>query len=658
MISRSERILLSLLRADGPLTSMQLADVIGVSSRTVKADMPRVAHILEDHGARLEAKRNRGYSIVVRDENLYGELVRQIELRAIRIDMANYDHALRVLHIERRLVSSPDGVLIDQICSELALSRSATQRALQDAIRFLHGFRLEVVSSPGRGMRVVGDEHLVRLALVELFEIHFDMFTPSDLIPEYARWIACEDNKRQLIRHEFLRVLRNSAISMRDGLTQRLAVYLVVMKNRIEAGLNISLPTYWVSEIKESACYEVAVDVLSALSVHFPEFGVSNEEAAFFAILLLRYLDVSLARDARAISPYLYPLAHLAANRVLAKLDDELGGELLRIEGVQPLMEQCLLPLVAAQRYRLDGCELYDNDAESGIAGDPVCIFLAVLTGSLIEDMLQIALSRSDYLFLAMAMLWVLDGVEPPAKPLRLLVTNAMGTEFANRQLQRLLANYPGLIDRSSKACELYEIRGFDPASYDAVITDVATTGYRYGAPRGFYGPHLDATDEASIHDDVLIGAYALEAFAWSSDRIQIKRGIAFDDIEELIQAISLCSAEDEGQFEVRQELLLRQAYTAGPVGMTRYGFLFESVSKESERIEWYECGHPMRWGDSHVDAVVYVCVCLSNGLVHLQALSRALRFMPQQIGDWASCPESISRSFYEALQASYKFSK
>lgn len=657
VIDRTERILLNLMRADQALTSVQLAEAIGVSSRTIKTAMAQVAAALQAHGARLESKRNCGYRIVIEREDEYKELVEQIELQAMHINMANYDHAARVLHIERRLVSSPEGVLVDQICDELALSRSAVQRSLKEAVQFCKGFHLDVLSSRGHGMRVVGEEHMVRLALMELFEIHFDTFMPDVSIAEYARWIACEDQERRDIRHEFLRVLRESAISLRDGVTQRVAIYLIIMRNRRQAGLQVLLPKTWVSEIRECACYDVAVDILSALSARFPGFGVSNDEAAFFAILLLRYLDVDLNRDARSISPYLYPLAHRAANDVLAGLEWELGGGMREITGIQAFMEQCLLPFVAAQRYGLDGAELYEYDAEQSIARDPVCVFLADIMGRLVERALGCRISRSDIRFFAAAMMWMLDGAAFPTRPLRLLVTNTMGTAFARRQLEQLQTYFPQLIGES-EALELYEIRGMDPRRYDAVVSDVVT-GYRYDAPRGWYRIHLDSSSLAAIHDEMLVDAYCYEQFTWRPQQISVVHDMCFDNAEQLVQALTLRYATDARPALERVSALKRQLFILEPPGEHRRGFLFDEVDcAEDEGVDWYEFQRAISWGNRRVDTVLYMRVHLAGGLMRMKALSRMCLFVERLPAGWSGTPEEIAAKLRELLRDSFKFAQ
>ena len=126
MVDRTQRILLELMKANGnPLTSAQLAQVVGVSSRTIKSTMPRVVDTLQANGAELSSRRNRGYSIVVHDDVAYHNLVEKTNMQAVHIAMAGYDDTTRILHICRKLVAAPAGAKIDEICEYTSIRFSS-----------------------------------------------------------------------------------------------------------------------------------------------------------------------------------------------------------------------------------------------------------------------------------------------------------------------------------------------------------------------------------------------------------------------------------------------------------------------------------------------------------------------------------------------------
>lgn len=652
MVDRTDHILSCMMKANGPLTSAQLAEALGVSSRTVKASMPRVAQSLEEHGAKLCARRNAGYWIEVLDEKTYKEFRDKIGLRALNISMAGYDHEARVLHVERRLVASPDGARIDQICEELALSRSAVRSVLKEAIAFCESFHLQVSSAPGRGMSVVGEEHMIRLALMELFEIHFNTFKPDLTTREYAQWIDCDYQERQDIRHEFLRILRLSGFSMRDTATQRISMYFIIARNRIKAGFDILLPAAWIKEVEGSACWTLAKQIYSELSKDFEGFDVSRDEVAFFAMLLLRNMDVVNGRDLRSIAPNLYPIVHRAATTTI-RLFREATGISLSGAGMRPFIEQYLLPLVAAKRYRMDGCELFENDAERSVVKDPFSMYLGSVLGSIIGSVIGCCMSKADVHFAASVILYMLGNALVPIRPLRLLVTSVMGTAFAQKVADALVKRYPALI-KSAKGYELYEIRGIDPDAYDAVVTDVSW-GYRYDAPVASYCLRTFNQDLGGIYNEILVQAFDLDGYAPEASSITVMKGIHFSTSAQLVQTLSLVYGKRGDNEPETAEELERQMSIVEQTVRNHRAFLFNLIPDEAdESIDWYVLEKPMNLGAMKVASVLYARLHRGDNLVRFMAYERIWSQMERVPSDWAGTPDAIAALFKNLLKSSF----
>jgi biotin operon repressor len=651
MVDRTDHILSCMMKANGPLTSVQLAEALGVSSRTVKASMPRVAQSLEEHGAKLCARRNAGYWIEAVDEKTYKEFRDKIGLRALNISMAGYDHEARVLHVERRLVASPDGARIDQICEELALSRSAVRSVLKEAIAFCESFHLQVSSAPGRGMSVVGEEHMIRLALMELFEIHFNTFKPDLTTREYAQWIDCGYQERQDIRHEFLRILRSSGFSMRDTATQRISMYFIIARNRIKAGFDILLPAAWIKEIEGSACWALAKQIYNELSKSIEGFDASRDEVAFFAMLLLRNMDVVNGRNLSSIAPDLYPIVHRVTTTTIRLFQETTGISLTGAE-MRPFIEQFLLPLVAAKRYGMDGCELFENDAEHSVV-DPISMYLGFVFGSIIGSVIGCRMSKADVRFAASVILYMLRNASVPIRPLCLLVTSVMGTAFAQKVADALAERYPTLI-KSAKGYELYEIRGIDPDAYDAVVTDVSW-GYRYDAPVASYCLHTFDQDFGGIYNKILVRAFDLDGYVPGASSVSVTKGIRFSTPAQLVQTLSLVDGKrGDNEYEAAEELE-RQMSIAEQTVRNHRAFLFRLIPDEAdESIDWYVLEKPMSLGAKKVASVLYARLHRGADLVRFMAYERIWSQMERVPSDWIGTPEMIAALFKDLLKSSF----
>ena len=165
MVNRQQMILLQLSNAKGPVTSQQLAQALECSSRTIKTEMPAVAKVLAQNGAKLISKRNQGYSLEVQNEEAYRSLYELLNLKAVNLTLANSNEESRLLYLARKLVASARGVKAEELAEELYLSRSALREPLRRACTFCESFHLKTRYAAGQGIRVTGQEHLIRIAM-------------------------------------------------------------------------------------------------------------------------------------------------------------------------------------------------------------------------------------------------------------------------------------------------------------------------------------------------------------------------------------------------------------------------------------------------------------------------------------------------------------
>lgn len=637
MVDRTQRILLELMKANGnPLTSAQLAQVVGVSSRTIKSTMPRVADTLQANGAELSSRRNRGYSIVVHDGVAYHNLVEKTNMQAVHIAMAGYDDTTRILHICRKLVAAPAGAKIDEICEDLCLSRSAVRRPLRQARAFCESFHLQITSSSSGGIRVFGEERMMRLAMVEFFEIHFHKVQLDDSDREYARWIGCDYQERQDIRHAFLSVLRESGISMRDSATQRMAMYFIIARNRVRAGLDVILPQAWVREIKLTPHYLVANSIVERLSREFEGFDFGEHELAFLAIWLLQNHDVNCAVDIKPIAPFLYDDVVDTAEKLFRMVAQRTGADFSCVPGARRMLEHTLLPLLVGHRYDMDGCRRFDYESERRGLGSPISVYFGNEFALALHEVTGCRFSLSDMLLLAAVVMGLSERTSFPVKPLRLLITSGLGPEYAHIEGELLEHRFSELIE-SVRACELYEIRGFDEREYDACITDIGGFGYNYTYPWTSMGITRASLDVGSVHDAVLINAFDIEGLLPSESIIHIRANVRLSTVD---QFLSLLMLEHEGEPLVQRALELvahsKDHALSNAPAVVCDGCLFliaPQVGDGDERMDYYQFDEAIHWDDERVTKALFCVFNFSHGMQSLKMLERILYLLANHAG-------------------------
>ena len=146
------------------------------------------------------------------------------------------------------------------------------------------------------------------------------------------------------------------------------------------------------------------------------------------------------------------------------------------------MLKQGIGGIVVDAHFGIDGFEHFDHENEKTIRSSPLCMALAEFVTEAVAETLSCRVSPSQTLTLAAILFSRLVDVAFEVKPLRLLVTDGMGTEFARRKGELLRQMFPALI-ASIHACELYEIRGLNEVDYDAALVDSQDVSYSYVYP-------------------------------------------------------------------------------------------------------------------------------------------------------------------------------
>lgn len=658
MNNRQRNIIWYLTLADGPMTSDELARTLGVSSRTIKSDMTSVvAQELEANGARLISRRNRGYSIQIIDNERFQTLYTLISMKTGRFSAVNEEE--RLLYIARKLVDSQQGVLVDELEEDLYLTRSALRVPLHEAIRFCESFHLKTTSAIGRGLRVVGEEHLIRIALTELFELHFHKAELDSVDEEYAQWVGCEYQERQDIRHAFLKVLRESTFAMRDSVTQRIAMYLIIARNRRRAGLRIALPASWIAEVRALPIYALAAQIYDVLHSQFEGYAMDTAEICFLAIYMLANLNPDLRRDPKETAPMIASLVKRTAEDMLIAVRAEYGSDLAALPDAQPLLEQVILPILIGARYGLDGHQCFDYSYENSYLSMPLEMHYARLLAGELSARTGCRVSATDLSVLSCYAAGLLRGVQYPVRPLRIVATNSIGMEFARIAAADLWRTFPRLIEKIIPA-ELYEIRGMDPSSYDAVLVGLVKHnqnklfGYNYDAPATTLLLTESGRDYARIYNEILIRAYQFEKLLPAPENIEVKEDFLYYDPGQVFQYLCARYAKDRDSAE---KLLRRLTRRNEQFSMAQQGcaiIFAESALCKSEAFALYRLQKPGLWDGRKIGWVLFVC---SNGkdLTRLKSAGAALDMLTKNPEEYEQLAQHPRETLLELLKKSVR---
>ena len=157
----TEKIICVLLKYQEPVTSVQIAKEIGMSSSTVKHNIRFVREFIESTGASLRSIPGKGFQIICSDSQ-------HDELEKMSNDPRNqsYSFDFRKRYILDILFRRNSNYTIQFFADDLGVNRTVISRDLELIRDFLSYFDLHLLVIKNRGVTLHGDEFNKRQAII------------------------------------------------------------------------------------------------------------------------------------------------------------------------------------------------------------------------------------------------------------------------------------------------------------------------------------------------------------------------------------------------------------------------------------------------------------------------------------------------------------
>lgn len=121
---RQRKLLNYLQHATGYMTGRELADLLSVSSRTVRNDVSQINRLLQDTGVQIESKHSFGYILQAQDEDSLKKLTQTGESFISRSE--------RLRYIAQRLCLSDEPIDLDDLADEMFISKTTLEHDLKE----------------------------------------------------------------------------------------------------------------------------------------------------------------------------------------------------------------------------------------------------------------------------------------------------------------------------------------------------------------------------------------------------------------------------------------------------------------------------------------------------------------------------------------------
>lgn len=292
--ARFKALFLLLLRAQDYVKSETLAAELGVTSRTVKADIQLLKEELAKLDILLLAKRSRGYKLEIHDRDYENRIKEFYQIYQSTTVDSEFDR--RVQYILRRLLTANEPVKMEMLQNELNINtNNALSKELQHVKQRLADYGLAFIVRPHHGMVIQGEVFKKTLLTIRVYK-HFNKVANPDFgIPAYNALFYCEQEEKAKIRKVFYRTMITSRVVFSDINAERFFMSLLYFRNTSQTS-GMQFPKMDV-DYKRTEEYGLVVEIIQKLRNQFQGFEFSEEVIAFLTYLAIISTDLYRFKD-------------------------------------------------------------------------------------------------------------------------------------------------------------------------------------------------------------------------------------------------------------------------------------------------------------------------------------------------------------------------
>ena len=163
-MDRQDRLLFLLVKENDHSKSLkELADLFGVTARTIRNDVEALNDVLMCNGARIKIE-CKGISIEIQDKEKLEDYLQSIECNRERV-LTTQD---RIRQIIETLLISDESVRMDDLADAMFISRVTLKNDMKTVRNILADFGIEIDYRAYQGMCAIGSEQQYRLCLTRI----------------------------------------------------------------------------------------------------------------------------------------------------------------------------------------------------------------------------------------------------------------------------------------------------------------------------------------------------------------------------------------------------------------------------------------------------------------------------------------------------------
>lgn len=450
---RHREILKILIDNDAPVTTDHIANIMRVSTRTIRSDLQIIEEILDDFDIKLIRKPRVGIYLDAQTDKKIMLLEKLPHIGEYNAEP--FDTQEREKYIISRLLKSNKTLTTQELADDLFVSRMTISNDLDNIEKWLNKHKLSLIRKPNYGIKITGNEENLRNAYAAFIASYSKKskfkngVAECDTVPLDKR-LATENLKQlrdmfpQIDVRKVERAILESEKLMGSSFTEEtytaLVVHLVISIKRLRAKKDIKMPDSQIKKLKETEEFNLAAFIAGelerAFDVKFPEsekgyislhiLGAKIQNQMVF--LKEKDLEIILKDFDDDLIQIVYDIIHVTENT----LDVKLSNDKMLVTG----LALHLRPVINRLK---NGMNLH-NPVLDQIKENYTAIYgIAWIAAGIIENRLGIKVGEEEVGYLAMHLGAAIDRAKSPKRAL-VVCSSGIGTaQLLSSRLKKVL---------------------------------------------------------------------------------------------------------------------------------------------------------------------------------------------------------------------------
>ena len=337
--------ILNMLKPGGYVTAKELAERLGVSTKTVGIRVKELNEKAASFGFSVEAKPRWGYALILNENNCMEDFISQ-EGQRDRIPTGVKE---RVSYLLAYLVNYNDYIRLDDLCEFLYISRATLTGPLKEAEEILNRYGIHLDRRPNYGIRAAGDEFDFRRCIG-------DYFVKRNMLEENG-----EQQKKELeeIGAIIFPLLKKYGIHLSEKAFEVFAIQIYIASKRIRRGRLVSMPENSGSILGERE-WDFVKELLGELGSNY-KIKYNQDEAAYTAVWLAGKRMIGNEEKDEANFVISEEIDRLVS-QMLQLVDRDFKMEFSSHFDIRMLLNQHMVPFDIRMRYNIPVSNLLLKD--------------------------------------------------------------------------------------------------------------------------------------------------------------------------------------------------------------------------------------------------------------------------------------------------------